>query len=279
MWYNYPMERLNSRQIADFRDAVYGHYRRQGRHDLPWRRGADPYRVMVSELMLQQTQVPRVIPKFALFIELFPDIGSLARAPLRRVLAAWSGLGYNRRALYLKRAAEIISSEHGGRVPDSIDGLERLPGIGSNTAGAILAYAYDRPAVFVEANVRTAHLRHFSPGRRALSDRDLLPLVARTLDREHPRCWYSALMDYGTWLRQQAAEPPRGPSPRPKQGRFEGSNRQLRGAIIRLLTRRPLAAAELCSATGGSRPMILLNLGALEKDGLITSASGKYRIS
>lgn len=233
---------------------------------------------MVSEVMLQQTQVPRVAVTYPDFIARFPDVQSLARAPLRRVLAAWSGLGYNRRALYLKRAAQAIVAEHGGVVPDSLPELVRLPGIGANTAGAILAYAFDRQAVFIETNIRTVYADRFFPSRRPVGDRELLPLVALTLDRRHPRRWYSALMDYGAWLRRRRGGPVRRGARPGRQGRFEGSDRQLRGAIVRLLTRRSLTVGELLTAVARPRSRVMSNLHALEKDGLVTVRAGTCRI-
>lgn len=272
------MRRCTESEIRSFRNVVLGHHRRHGRHHLPWRHTRDPYRVMVSEVMLQQTQVPRVVPKYLEFTARFPDVRSLARAPLRRVLAAWSGLGYNRRALYLKRAAQQIMSEHNGSVPDTIGQLARLPGIGANTAGAILAYAFDRPAVFIETNIRTVYAHHFFPGRR-IDDRRLLPLVGQTLDRRHPRRWYGALMDYGAWLKQRGAGAVhRAAGPR-RQERFQGSDRQLRGNVIRLLTHRAMTTASLRAATGEPAARVARILKALAAEGLVTAGAGTYRIS
>ncbi|MCU0607157.1 MAG: A/G-specific adenine glycosylase [Candidatus Edwardsbacteria bacterium] len=270
------MKRCDELEIRSFRDVVLRHHRRYGRHDLPWRRTTDPYRILVSELMLQQTQVPRVVPKYLEFIARFPDVGALARAPLRRVLAAWSGLGYNRRALYLKRAAQAIVAGHGGGVPDSLPELVRLPGIGANTAGAILAYAFDRPAVFIETNIRTVYADRFFPSRRTVGDRELLPLVELTLDRRHPRRWYGALMDYGAWLKAHGAGAGAG---RPRQGRFQGSDRQLRGNVIRLLTVRAMSFPAIRAAVREPAARVDRILKRLAAEGLVTARAGTYRIS
>ena len=133
---------LRPQQIASFRKVVYTHYRTHGR-DLPWRRTKNPYRILVSEVMLQQTQVPRVLDKYKEFVKAFPTIRSLAQAPLRDVVAVWSGLGYNRRALALKRLAETVVHDHNAKIPRDVDTLKSLPGIGPACAGAIAAFDQD----------------------------------------------------------------------------------------------------------------------------------------
>ena len=195
---------LSPKQIETFREAVWGYYREHGR-TMPWREDPSPYKVLVSELMLQQTQVSRVIPKFDAFMYTCADFASLAEKPLGDVLALWSGLGYNRRAKFLHRTAQLVVSDHAGALPDTFVELVKLPGIGKNTAGAILAYAYEQPVVFVETNIRTVYFHHFYPDAATLvSDKEIESLVAQTLDEEHPREWYWALMDYGTHLKQTA---------------------------------------------------------------------------
>jgi A/G-specific adenine glycosylase len=244
--------------LRAFRTLIKRYYAAHGRHDLPFRPPSlkirkdgslDPYRVFVSEMMLQQTQVPRVALSYSRFVKKFPTVRALAKAPLSAVLAAWSGLGYNRRAVYLKRAAERIVREHGGRVPAEAEQLRALPGVGRNTAAAICVYAFDRPAVFIETNIRRAFIHHFFPRRRQVSDDEILPLVAAVLPRRDIRAWYYALMDYGTHL--AAALPKRGnPNRRSRhyarQAKFEGSARQLRGAVLReLLRTKRMRQAEL----------------------------------
>lgn len=184
----------------DFHDTIWAYYHDHGRHDLPWRQMTDPYAIMVSEIMLQQTQVSRVIPKYHEFLRQFPNVQSLAAARLGDVLRAWSGLGYNRRAKYLWQAAQAIADDFGGKFPDSRDQLVQLPGIGANTAGAILAYAFNQPTVFVETNIRTVYLHHFFADTEAISDVQIRKLLEQTLDHEQPREFYWALMDYGASL-------------------------------------------------------------------------------
>lgn len=237
---------------ASFRQVVYRHFRDHGRR-LPWRRTADPYRLLVSEFMLQQTQVERVVLWYERFLASFPDFAALARAPLREVLLAWQGLGYNRRALALQQTAVRVVAEFGGRLPAEAEALRTLPGVGEATAGALLAFAFNQPAVFLETNIRRVYLHFFFPARGRVRDRELLPLVAQTLDRDCPRRWYWALMDYGSWLKQHAPNPNRRSAHYQKQSPFENSDRQLRSRILRMLLKEsPLAQEEVERAAGQS---------------------------
>src|SRR5215471_3425360 len=169
-----------------FCKLVFEYYQNHGRHDLPWRlpdsNGSfHPYKILVSEIMLQQTQVPRVLPKFKDFIGQFPTIQSLAQAPLKDVLVAWQGLGYNRRAKFLWQAAQAIIQDSEGTVPSTESDLVKLPGIGKNTAGAISAYAFNQPAIFIETNIRTVFIHHFFKDQVDVPDKALLGLVGATL--------------------------------------------------------------------------------------------------
>lgn len=236
-----------------FGTALRNYYRAHGRHDLPWRLpGADghfdPYAIMVSEIMLQQTQVARVIPKYRQFLERFPAPAVLAAAPPGDVLRVWNGLGYNRRAKFLHLAARRIVSDYGGQLPDSAAELAKLPGIGANTAGAILAYAFGRRTVFVETNIRTVFIHHFFHDRTGIPDRQILELVERTLpsrEGQPIRQWYWALMDYGVHLKQTVGNLNRRSRTYARQSRFEGSRRQIRGQIIRLLSTGSRTVPEL----------------------------------
>lgn len=172
--------------IAVFQETVWEYYRRHGRHDLLWRQPEadgrfDPYKILVSEIMLQQTQVPRVLPKFVEFLTRFPTVQALAAAPLGDVLAAWNGLGYNRRAKFLWQAAQKVVNDFDGVFPSTSEALVTLPGVGANTAGAILAYAFNQPAVFLETNVRTVFIHHFFKDSDLVTDAQLLELVKASL--------------------------------------------------------------------------------------------------
>ncbi len=226
---------------ADFQHLIWAYFEASGRHDLPWRRPEatgqfDPYRVMVSELMLQQTQVPRVIPKYSEFLRLFPSLAALAKAELGEVLKAWSGLGYNRRAKYLWQAAQAIDAKFGGVFPQTTAELISLPGIGKNTAGAILAYAFNQPVLFIETNVRTVYIHHFFANQTDISDAAIAALVEQTLDTSNPREWYWALMDYGSYLKTSTGNASKHSQTYTKQSAFHGSRRQLRGQVLKQLT-------------------------------------------
>jgi A/G-specific adenine glycosylase len=269
---------LEKKDIAAFRRTVYGHFRRH-RRDLPWRRTEDPFHILVSEIMLQQTQVPRVLEKFTPFIGAFPDAAALARAPLHRVMKLWQGLGYHRRAVALKRAAFVIVNDCGGAVPRSEEALVSLPGIGSATARAIRAFAFNEPVVFIETNIRAACLHHFFHNRDNVPDAALLPIVEATLDRKHPCRWYSALMDYGSSLKKLYANPSRRSSHYRRQAPFEGSNRQVRGAIVKALVKsRGIEERKLAEETGFAPALVGRNLDAMEREGLVMRRAGRVTL-
>ena len=252
----------------------------QGRElyrDMAWRRDTRPYYVLVSELMLQQTQVARVEVKFAEFIARFPDVASLAQASLGDVLELWSGLGYNRRAKFLWQAAQKICGEFSGAFPDTIEQLVCLPGVGPNTAGAIMAYTYNKPVVFVETNIRTVYLYHFFPNRDDVADSEIRELVASTLDIEHPREWYWALMDYGTLLKSQRLGHISSSKHYAKQPKLAGSMREMRGRILKALAHGRLDDVELRVVVGADRRYEQAR-ASLENEGLIEPAGCGWQL-
>lgn len=217
--------------------------------DLPWRNIDDPYAVMVSEIMLQQTQVARVEKYWQRFMTLFPTLDALASSETSLVLEMWQGLGYNRRALALKRTAELCSREHGGALPETLEELLALPGVGKATAGGVMAFAYQKPAMYLETNVRTVFIQELFPGRESVSDKELEPLVARTCSADDPRGWYYALLDYGSYLKSMLPNPSRRSKHHTKQSKFEGSRRQKRAELVRVvLAQRQASFNELCCA-------------------------------
>jgi len=257
------IDELNTRQ---FRDIVWAHYQQKGRHDLPWRAhevdgGFDAYKIMVSEVMLQQTQVARVIPKYYEFIKQFSDVSVLAMAMQGEVLKVWSGLGYNRRAKFLHLAAKEIVDHYGGTFPSTIKEQSSLPGIGINTAGAICVYAFNQPVVFIETNIRSVFIHHFFAGQANVTDQQILEMVQQTLDEKQPREWYWALMDYGSYLKQTVPNPNKQSRHYIKQSKFQGSRRQLRGQVLRLLSDHPYPKAVLQDAIDDERlPLVLSEL-------------------
>ena len=219
----------------DFQKTVWDYYMNHQR-SLPWRGpNVTPYEIMVSEIMLQQTQVSRVIEKYAEFLERFPNIQELAKGPLEEVLRIWLGLGYNRRAKFLWQAAKVVMDEFDGIMPNDTTSLTRLPGIGANTAGAIMAYAYNQPVVYIETNIRTVYMHHYFPNAVLVTDAQILEKVSETLDTANPREWYWALMDYGTHLKATQPKHLHRAKSHTKQTKFEGSLRQVRGRVLRVL--------------------------------------------
>lgn len=252
--------------VRDFQELIW-HKGRELYRNMPWREDTRPYYVLVSELMLQQTQVAQVIPKFRAFVAAFPDEQALARASLADVLRAWQGLGYNRRAKYLHDAAAMIVHEYGGDVPAVDADLRRLPGVGANTAGAIMAYSYSQPSIFVETNVRTVYVHHFFGKRGDVRDSEIRSTLVQTIDREHPRQWYWALMDYGSWLKSQGVRTThRNPQYR-KQAPLAGSVREVRGRIVRELMSGPIAH-EVLAARVQADTRFEGALAGLMRDGL-----------
>jgi A/G-specific adenine glycosylase len=229
-------------QTSAFTAAVWENHRRN-RRDLPWRRTRDPYEILVSEVMLQQTQVARVQVKYGQFLASFPNVRALAAAAAADVLVAWSGLGYNRRALSLHQTAKMVVDRQGGRIPSSPEELRRLPGIGPATAAAVCVFAFGRPHAFIETNIRAAFIHFFFRESLSVSDVDIFPLVEKTMDRDDPREWFYALMDYGVWVKKVYGNPNRRSKDHVVQSRFAGSRREVRArALEALLALAPATA-------------------------------------
>jgi A/G-specific adenine glycosylase len=260
---------LSPSEVRAFRRKILAHYEKNGRN-LPWRKNINPYRVLVSEIMLQQTQVDRVIEKFKEFLAAFPDLSALAKAPLPKLLAIWSGLGYNRRALALKALAQKAVEDHRGRLPSDLEPLLALPGIGKYTAGAVMAFAFNKPVVFMDTNIRRVYIHEFFQDQEGVHDDQLMPLVERTMDAADPRTWYNALMDYGTVLKQQHANPNRRSAHYTRQSPFGNSNRQVRGRILKVLVDgAPLTALQIVKKVAMDAERVKDNLVQMEKEGFI----------
>lgn len=231
-----------------FVQTVWDFYAAHKRASLPWRQTSDPYRIAVSEIMLQQTQVDRVIPKYEAFLEQFKDTKTLAKAPLGDVLVTWQGLGYNRRAKMLWQCAGVIMEECAGVWPVTYDALLQLPGVGPYTAGAVMAFAYDEPVPIIETNIRTVYLYHFFKHKENVPEADLMQKIERTLPTKNAREWYSALMDYGSHLKKQHGNLNKKAKAYNKQSTFAGSDRQIRGQILKEFGARSFTKAKLSAA-------------------------------
>lgn len=270
------MNKTDERFVA----TVWRHYDTFGRHDLPWRIDTSPYAVLVSELMLQQTQVDRVVPKYLAFMAKFPTLEALAKAPLSAVIVSWQGLGYNRRAKYLHDCAKAIVTDHAGVWPDTVESLRALPGVGPYTASALLNFAFLKPVPLIETNVRTVYLHHYFKTATAVPDSELWPIITRTLSTDWPRQWHYALMDYGSHLKRTVGNPSRRSRHHTTQSRFVGSRRQVRGAILDVARQKGKLSAvkiknELSHLKQASREVILEELQSLKNEGLLTK-TGHY---
>lgn len=227
-----------------FQKMIWGYYAQHNRY-FTWRNTDNPYHIIVSEIMLQQTQTDRVIEKYEQFLSTFPTLKSLASAKLKDVLIQWQGLGYNRRGMYLHQSAREIMNSYGGIVPQNPELLEKLPGIGYATARSICAFAFNMPTVFIETNIRAVYLHTFFYQQENIHDKQLMPLIAQTVDAKNPREWYYALMDYGVMLKKLHKNPGRKSKHHAVQSTFKGSDRQIRGGIIRLLIKQQHTQKEL----------------------------------
>jgi A/G-specific adenine glycosylase len=279
-------------QIAAFKKTIWAYYRTSKR-DFPWRpptlklrrdKSLDPYKILVSEIMLQQTQAPRVVPKYLSFLKKFPDTKMLAEAKLSEVLKEWQGLGYNRRALYLKQCAGKIEKDFGGKWPRDFKTLCSLPGIGTATAGDIMAFAWNLPAVVIETNIRSVFIHFFFADKEKVNDAEILPLIEKTLPRKPfdklgagPREWYWALFDYGAHLKE-TSNPSRKSAHHVKQSKFAGSNRQKRSQILKLILQKPRTEKEIIKTLGYEKEIISNNLAALAKEGMILKSKKMFRI-
>lgn len=288
--------RIPTSLVVSFHRILTDYYYEFGRHDMAWRKpgenGAfDPYRIFISEMMLQQTQVDRVMPKYKEFLERFPSVQTLAASSISDVLTAWSGLGYNRRAKYVWEAANMIHIEYQDQFPATQQELQAIPGIGPNTAGAIVAYAYNEPVVFVETNIRTVIIHHFFTDKKDVPDTDILEVLSHVVPQKQdmaimrlqgailgPREFYWAMMDYGTYLKKTIGNVGRASRHYTKQSVFKGSKREIRGQVIRLLTKEHLEEADLYKVIPDPRleEVIteLLSEGMIARTGDVLSLAG-----
>lgn len=261
-----------------FVEGVWEYYERHGRHSLPWRKTKNAYRILVSEIMLQQTQVDRVLPKYTAFIKRFPSFSVLAQASLGDVLREWQGLGYNRRAKMLHQCAQTVTREYKGRLPRTQSELMGLPGIGHYTAGAVMAFAFQESIPIIETNIRTVFIHHFFYDDTDVHDIDIQKYVARTLDIGNPREWYYALMDYGVFLKKNIGNPNSRSRHYIKQSTFKNSDRQIRGAILRLLISQTYSRTQMHSALPFEIDRIDAQCEKLNQEGLIVMYKQKYRL-
>jgi A/G-specific adenine glycosylase len=288
-------------ELAAFQHAVLA-WSASAERDLEWRRTRDPWAILVSEVMLQQTQVARVGPRYRTFLARFPDPAACASAPVAEVIASWAGLGYNRRAVYLHQAAAAVVERHGGRLPATLPELQALPGVGPYTARAVLAFAFEQHAGVVDTNAARV-LARAAAGRR-LSAREVQAAADRCVPEGQSWRWNSAILDLGATLctsRPACHACPVGgdgrcawaaagyPLPDPatgsaavtgRQSRFAGSDRQGRGRLVDAIRRGPVPVDDLAQQAGWpSEPDRAARVAStLVDDGLAVQAGGVLRL-
>lgn len=270
--------RMNDKE-RHFQKAVLDYYKQHSR-SFPWRETSDPYAIMVSEIMLQQTQADRVVPKYIAFMETFPNTKSLCKATLPTVFGLWQGLGYNRRAKHLKEAACKIESDFGGVVPKDTKDLTGLPGIGPYTAGAIRAFAFNEQSFFIETNIRTVFIHHFFADKTEVLDVEIMEYIKRLHPRVSTRVWYNALMDYGAMLKQLHGNPNKNSKHYTKQKPFKGSIREVRGALLRaLLSHSDATKDKLQDLIAKEDEYVSKALAGLVEEGMVIRQGNKYRLA
>ena len=268
---------ISLERLEEFSATVWERGRELYR-DLPWRDTHDPYAILLSEVMLQQTQVSRVMGRWEQWLETFPTIADLASAPLPPVLELWQGMGYNRRALNLKRCAEEVVAMHDGVVPSDKKALLALPGIGPSTSAG--AFAFDEHGVYLETNVRAVFIHELFPGRESVADKELVSLVEATCPQDaRVRAWYYALLDYGAYLKKTMPNPTRRSKHYTRQSKFEGSHRQKRAYLLRRVIDDALSTEDLARdlaqserASGRQEPSVeevRAILDELEREGFV----------
>ena len=287
---NFFKNGLTPEIIQSFQKMILDYYNSHERN-LPWRNEKDPYKIFISEMMLQQTQAERVVEKYFQFIQKYPDFKSLSESSLQEVLKLWKGLGYNRRAIWMKEAAKIIFIDYSGKLPSDPSTLEKLKGIGHATAREMITFSYNIPTVFIETNIRRVFIYFFFNQKSPVNDSEIISLVEKTVYKENPREWYYALMDYGVMLKKKF--PSKNPNKKSKgyrkQAPFKGSNRELRGKILDIILKNPgieleniinrikFLNKELTIRTLSEK--IKNNIMKLEEEGFIVNIDGKLKVS
>ena len=276
-------------RLAQFEETV----RERGAElyrDLPWRNDFDPYGILVSEVMLQQTQVSRVQGRWEEWLDTFPTPADLAAAPLPVVLELWQGMGYNRRALNLKKCAETLVSEFDGEVPHDKKALLSLPGVGPSTAAGVRVFAFCKPDIYVETNVRAVFIHELFPDTELVDDKEIIPLVEATCPQDTTvRSWYYALLDYGAYLKKTQTNPTRKSKQYARQSKFEGSHRQKRAYLLRRVLEGVTSIQELADdlaqyelSNKREAPSVQETeqiLAELQKDGFIEQNAGTWLCS
>ena len=278
------MKKLSKKETTEFGKVLRNFYKKHGREDLPWRKPLTPYRVVVSEIMLQQTQVSRVEAYFKAWIKKWPNFQALARAPLKDILVAWQGLGYNRRAKFLHDLAKVVTEEYAGKLPADEQVLKTLPGIGPYTAGAVMAFVHNQPTVILETNIRTVLVHHFFQGKKTkVSEKELLSVQRQIVEalpwaKKSPGEFYWAMMDYGVYLKKHVGNLNKQTRAYQKQSKFSGSHRESRARVLRAVLDGKASLSGITKKLGLEKQKVDQILKELVREKLIVKKSRHYEI-
>jgi A/G-specific adenine glycosylase len=268
----------SAKKLSLFKKKVLSFYK-INRRSFPWREARNPYCILVSEIMLQQTQTTRVVDFYDRFIKRFPTPSSLAKASTATLLKLWKGLGYNRRALALRSAAQEIVAKYNGELPADPEKLLDLPGIGRYTAQAIMAFAFNRSAILVETNIRTVLIHEFFSESENVTDQVLDDVLQKLQPRKNSREWYYALMDYGVWLKSQGVKTHRQSKQYKKQSRFKGSRRELRGLVLKVLIEdKTTSVSQIVKISQRTKEETEMVLATLVREGTLVQNGRRYRL-
>ena len=261
-------------RIQEFQKKVFSFYKKYGR-ELPWRKTTDPYKILLSELMLQQTQVNRVILYYEKWISRWPTIHALASASLAEVLQAWMGLGYNTRAINLHKAARKIVAEFNNDVLEAMKQYKEIPGVGRYTSQAVQIFSTNANLVTVDTNIRRIFIKEFNLPEK-VSDKALWELAERCLPRGKSRDWHNALMDYGALFLTAKKT---GIKPKTQQSQFEGSDRQIRARILRCLLKEKMSLSELEKTVRIEQIRLRQILDKMMNEKIIMTKNNSYQLN
>jgi A/G-specific adenine glycosylase len=265
---------ITNQEIIKFQNEVFSFYHSQGR-SLPWRKTTDPYKILLSEYMLQQTQVSRVIHYYEKWITKWPTIIFLAGASRKNVLQAWMGLGYNSRGINLHRAAQKIVDDYDGDVVQAMKHYKDIPGVGKYTSRAVQIFATNADIVTVDTNIRRILIYRFQLAEN-IPDTELWTLAEQCLPHGSSRDWHNALMDYGALFLTSKKT---GIPPKTKQLRFQGSDRQIRAKILRQLINQPLSSTDISKKYDVDPKRLELIIDKMVKQTLIVKKNNCYYIN
>lgn len=281
------MKPISLRAKQSFQSEIWNYYS-QNRRSFPWREDIFDYGIFVSEVMLQQTQAGRVVDFYLRFLSKYPDFAALAKADTRELLSLWKGLGYNRRALNLRAAAQEIVERHKSALPQTVEAMDDLPGIGRATASSVLVFAKNLPIPFIETNIRRVFIHFFftTAEEGSVVDSEIMKLVTETLEERDARDWFYALMDYGAMLKSKFGNANKKSKMYGKQAKFEGSRRQVRGWILDEVIKAPKTGLKLNNLLERGKDKfdrtqadIRNILSELEKEGFVRVKRGNVAFS